>query len=238
MGSQKRQISSWVAVLRETLLRSCMVSCLLVYTRQLYTVLTAGRFVGRLLSAVPPVDYVASHPSISRTTRVSGFPQSGYFPNRGVMDDWMHFQYDSMNISRTMNQACQSHNAKVPETCIYGDVNAPFVKTPLFLWQSATDADQLGGDDLQPACHESSCAVPFAKSMRESMNASVLQHTRNGGFVDCCHHHCGDYHAMLSDTGFTRGEALAKWYKGSTRLFNQSAAFAAAGFPCKSCCGG
>merc|ERR1712194_857950 len=51
-------------------------------------------------------------------------------------------------------------------------------------------------------------------------------------------HHCGDYHTMVSDAGSTRGAALAAWYRSSThiQIHNQTASFAASGFPCKECC--
>lgn len=143
------------------------------------------------------------------------------------------------NISGVLNRPCQEHHRSAPETCIYEDVNAPFVATPLFLWQSAVDSDQLGGDGYEPPCSSAECAVPFAEGMAASLSAHVFDKERHGGFLDYCHHHCGDHHQMRSDgSNLTRGQALHWWYQGGARVYNQTATFASEGFPCTTCCSG
>jgi len=145
------------------------------------------------------------------------------------------FQFETQNISGVMSQECLAAHADEPRKCMYVDVNSPYVQTPLFLWQSAQDSNQLAGD-LYPPCNETDCAVRFADSILKSMQATVFAKQQNGGFIDYCKHHCEKEPGIISDAGYTRGQALAMWYEGSVSVQNQTASFDQSGFPCESCC--
>jgi hypothetical protein len=151
----------------------------------------------------------------------------------------------------TLSARCLSDNAAAPHKCLVAEVNARYIRAPLFAWQSRFDADQLASS-LDPPCVAASCAEPYAKHLVDAIERGLFgggaQQPVHGAFVDGCHRHCdglpdGGNVMAINATGVTWLQALAQWYEGTAAPGETSAKWltlqqAAAHYPCASCCGG
>ena len=96
-------------------------------------------------------------------SRYSAFPISGYYLDVDFFTAQKRFPYEQSNCTATLSQECvRDQNALSPPTpwkCIVASVNAKYVRTPTYLFQSKYDADQLG-TSFNPPCTNAKCADP------------------------------------------------------------------------------
>ena len=202
------------------------------------------------ISTFAHLDYIATHANVPRGALVVGFPISGYYADVPFYTNQKRFPFRQSNITDTLSAECLAKNSARPHACLVADVSAAYVTTPLFLWQSVYDADQLATSFPQP-CTNATCADPYAKHLAASIERSFGHSKHSGGFVDGCLHHCGfaprpqdDIAAMLID-GSNALQSFALWFDALTNSRRRTVATGASRswwwqshrhFPCDDCC--
>merc|ERR1712060_414692 len=116
------------------------------------------------------LDYIATKlkSRLAPYARVVGFPDSGFYADVPFYSAQKLFSYHGQNASSTLSQECLHQNYLAPHLCLIAEVNAPYLHTPLFAWQSVFDADQLW-NSLSPSCSSASCAKPYAQRLLNAM---------------------------------------------------------------------
>eukprot|EP01051_Picozoa_sp_SAG22_P008679 SAG22_NODE_678_length_7959_cov_8.441985_3_plen_174_part_00 len=131
------------------------------------------------------------------------------------------------------NPACEKEHQ---QECVFAEVIAPYIKTPLFALQSVVDHDQVGNlrskaRPGQPAsrgggrCCDNCTTQPgvndFAIRMSATLHSTLFSAPQHGGFIDSCVHHCGSWasqgtahvlDARVNGTG--AGDAFHDWFTG------------------------
>jgi hypothetical protein len=195
------------------------------------------------------LDYIARHPTVPRGARVVGLPISGYYADVPFYTEQKAFPFRQSNISEVLSAECLARNSARPYACLVASVNAAYIATPLFLWQSVFDADQLATSFPQP-CTNATCADPYANLLTSSIERSFERSVHSGGFVDRCYHHCGfapraqDDVAALEIDGLSPLQSFALWFDeltdSSRRIAPRSTWWwqSHRHFPCDDCCPG
>ena len=188
------------------------------------------------------------------TSRYSAFPISGYYLDVNYFTDQKIFPYVQSNLSASLDARCVAEQSAAspptPHKCLVASVNARFLRTPTFVFQSKYDADQLASS-FNPPCTDAECADPYAANMSASITRELWGGegegagggaNGNGGFVDGCWHHCGyapgkgdDVGAIAAEDGTTPLQGFAQWYAskapGEARWTQHAPTF-----PCTACC--
>lgn len=197
------------------------------------------------------LDYAAAKLArLAPGARVAGLADSGFYADVPFFTDKKAFALRAQNATATLSQRCLAEHAAAPHKCLVAEVNARYVVTPLFAWQSKYDADQLASS-LDPPCKDAACADPYGAHLAAAIAAALFADgsPAHGAFVGGCHRHCdglppgGDALAIASADGVTWLQHLARWYTGTGRsrrgsahqwLVQQNARH----FPCTACCSG
>ena len=131
------------------------------------------------------------------------------------------FPFHVQNASSTLSRECVLHHQTAPHKCLVAEINAAYLRTPLFAWQSKFDADQLS-TSLSPPCFSATCADPYAAHLLSAIKGTLFQAApQHGAFVDGCWRHCelspsgGDLENISAD-GVTPLRALFRWYTGTS----------------------
>ena len=83
------------------------------------------------------VDYVSrALETLSPSARVAGFADSGFYADVPYYTTQKQFPFHAQNASATLSPECLGANAARPWACLVAAVNAKYVRTPLFAWQS------------------------------------------------------------------------------------------------------
>lgn len=80
------------------------------------------------------------------------------------------------------------------ENCFFAEHTAPHVTTPLFPLQSEYDSWQAGNI---LGSKDAAQLNAFGKDLTKRYQDNVLRHARNGGFLDSCFHHCGEWDQIV-----------------------------------------
>lgn len=151
--------------------------------------------------------------------RVSGFADSGFFMDVDFFTAHKRFVVSptGQNAQRLLSPACAAEFPQEKEKCLVAQRSAPFLQTPVFVWQSRFDLDQRSCE-LLPACAASpACVEAYARNMSDAIREQLLAHRRprHGAFIDACARHCDDgvrqLHRVTVD-GVTPLQAFALWY--------------------------
>jgi len=204
------------------------------------------------------LDYVAVRLArLAPGARVAGLADSGFYADVPFFTDQKAFPMRAQNASATLSSHCLAEHAAAPHKCLVAEVNARYVRTPLFAWQSKFDADQLASS-LDPPCKDGSCADPYGAHLAAAITAGLFApgSPAHGAFVGGCHRHCnglpegGDALAIASADGVTWLQHFARWYDGTAPANGTAPAQPrrageqwlaqqhAPHFPCTACCSG
>lgn len=173
--------------------------------------------------------------------RVTGLPDSGFYLDTPIFTPLKRFVVDGQQGMGLLNAACKADNPGAEERCLVGDVVSPYLRTPLFAWQSRYDLDQRTCEMNETCALSSPCVRAYGARLTEQVRQRLIANPLTGAFVDSCARHCtgGVLSAPRDDaTGATPLQAFAAWYKdagaGSAqqRMFGQNATY-----PCLQCCG-
>lgn len=177
------------------------------------------------------VDWWAAH--FHSSVKVRGLPDSGFFldynspgngPKYGTSLRWV---FTAMNCSAGVNQDCIKANPTAPGACMFAEHTGPHIKTPIWPLQSEYDSWQAG-NILGP--HTDAEQNKFGQLLTQRFSASVLANPQNGGFLDSCYHHCGEWDAIHIN-GVNSGAGFEKWYTTGKGTYIQNQVY-----PCASCC--
>eukprot|EP00931_Biecheleriopsis_adriatica_P091427 TRINITY_DN65314_c0_g1_i1.p1 TRINITY_DN65314_c0_g1~~TRINITY_DN65314_c0_g1_i1.p1 ORF type:complete len:450 (+),score=68.71 TRINITY_DN65314_c0_g1_i1:28-1350(+) len=187
---------------------------------------------------------------VTDQVRIAAIADSGYYlDDTGKYGNWSDYSLEphadgtdgftktkefatsvrGQNGTALLNEECLKHtNARSlgPNYCLIGSVSAQFAQTPLFLWQSRFDSDQLLCD--RPAqctrrvagewkLGNSTLENEWGNRLVQYLETSFLQNVSKprGAFLDSCSRHCeGAYLPQDCRTGKTPLEAFEEWYKG------------------------
>jgi len=163
---------------------------------------------------------------------VKGLPDSGFVLNYNTdvgqrFAAIMKWAFVQMNFQSDSD--CIAAHASDPEQCIFTEVAAPYVTTPMFPLQSQYDAWQL---DNILGTNNAAAVNQFGQALETRFKATVLKHPANGCFLDSCVHHCGSWNSIIID-GKNSGQALRDWYNGQSGQHFQGKTY-----PCNPCCSG
>lgn len=158
-------------------------------------------------------------------------------------------------------EACKTRYKGEEWKCLVADTGYAYLQTPVFMWQSRYDADQLSVE-MDSGCREdSACVQKYGHELQEKVVASLKKTPLSGAFVDGCVHHCnGGYDqdsrwipyrnpVPFKVNGVTPMQALQKWYLQLTdakkqflhsrKPVEQPVVIVQPGeYPCKDCCAG
>ena len=197
------------------------------------------------------LDYVAAKLAVMAPgARVVGLADSGFYADVPYFTDKKAFALNVQNATATLSSSCLAEHATAPHKCLVAEVNARFLATPLFAWQSKFDADQLSSS-LDPPCKDAGCADPYGAHLSAAIEVGLFAHgsPAHGAFIGGCHRHCnglppgGDALAIASADGTTWLQHFALWHAGTAApghggthqwLVQQDAP----NFPCAACCTG
>jgi hypothetical protein len=195
------------------------------------------------------LDWVRGHPTIPLNARVAGFPISGWTLDGPLTTPQKAFVYQQSNVSSTLSQACVRDQEALgtPHKCLISDINAPYLQTPVFIFQSKFDADALLQFYDTP-CSGILCAMNYSEDLTRSVHDKLWSNSAlHGGFMDGCYRHCAWTPNPKDDIHFIRAPdqasplgALWMWHykyiqgvqQGTGRIWEQTATT----FPCEDCC--
>jgi len=165
---------------------------------------------------------------------VRGMPDSGFFldwnaPGTGPKyGNSMRWVAEAQNVYSGVNQKCIAANKGKEANCFFAEHTALHIETPIFPLQSEYDSWQAAN---VLGSHDPKLLNPFGEELTKRFHANVLRpHPRNGGFLDSCFHHCGEWDSIVIN-GHNSGEAMQRWYTTHSGTFIQAKAF-----PCDACC--
>jgi hypothetical protein len=177
---------------------------------------------------------------------VVGLPDSGFFrrwtvapPGGGA--SWaaqLEWVFIAMNGTGGVPAACVAAHASQPSACIFAEVVAPTIATPVFALQSQYDSYQIEAE-LHASAANFTAINAYGAGLAVTLNATLLASTvqpRHGVFLDACFHHTR-YWGDIVIGGDDQAAAFAEWYTagrvtpGGTRVWAQRQAY-----PCASCC--
>jgi len=171
--------------------------------------------------------HVLSHLDAIRAmlpTRValSGFADSGFYMDVEDFTRLKRFVVSpaGQNATSLLKPECTAAFPSEKEKCLIAQRNAPFLKSPAFVWQSRYDLDQRSCE-LSPDCAASAaCVDAYAHNLSSAIREQLLarRRPRHGAFIDVCERHCDDGvkrpHNVTVD-GVTPLQAFALWYASS-----------------------
>lgn len=164
--------------------------------------------------------------------KVGAFVDSGYYLWRNA-EYWTKPVFAMQDEKTTLNAACVAAHPDKPWSCIVAEIVAPFVETPLFMWQSRFDENQLF--DCEKLDPKNVTAVnEYGAKLLLSIRKWQTTSTHGGAFVDACSRHCGSSKG-ISAHGLSPKQAFAAWYKGLPQ-HKQSLHVQSASYPCLDCC--
>jgi len=208
-------------------------------------VLVGGGSAGGL-AAYLTVDWYAAQAPGAKTR---GIPDSGFFLdgdyNRDGKANPTSYEARMLNLYAFMNASSglgaapgtAACDAAVGYKCLFAYHLLPFLKTPVLALNSEYDATMGPGD-----CGNSS-GIVLNWSNNASVNAcgayvvSLMKKTLqppHAGFVDSCHHHCGEWDMIVIDS-LNSSSALQTWYETGV-LPENNFAFQNKAYPCAACC--
>ena len=173
----------------------------------------------------------------SLSAKVACAPESGFFVNYSNMTEKSTF-YDLMGYSQML------HNPVLPTNCMdnidgnlfqcmFPEVIAQHLETPLFVMQSKYDDWARGAIELADG-DVGVTNVLGNYALDALIQSAVSTNGVNGGFIDSCARHCDGFNVEID--GVKKTAALQLWYEGQVvgedGLFLQNNTF-----PCEDCCG-
>ena len=176
------------------------------------------------------------------TVAVLGFADSGFYTDVDSFTRRKRFVVspDGQNASGSLSPACTAAFPDANEKCLIAQRNAPFLRTPTFVWQSKYDLDQRSCE-MSPDCASSpTCVDAYSRRLSRAIHDELLNrgrpHTmrastaplvvppmllvppRHGAFIDTCERHCDDGvkrpHTVFVD-GVTPLQAFALWHSSA-----------------------
>jgi hypothetical protein len=191
--------------------------------------------------------------SSGSTSRIGGFADSGYYLDVDYYTNQKRFVTDYQNVTALLSPACLRDYPAMPHKCLIADINARYLRTPLFAWQSKYDADQLSGS-ISPPCTTGVCATPYGANLSSSMHRSLFSSVPaihgdawrkrggsvpvvHGAFIDGCHRHCQYWGKISLVQSMSPLQALHMWYTAAQPQFTHLALEQdAPAYPCSNCC--
>mmetsp|Transcript_65073 Transcript_65073/g.167785 ORF Transcript_65073/g.167785 Transcript_65073/m.167785 type:complete len:334 (+) Transcript_65073:282-1283(+) len=164
--------------------------------------------------------------------RVSGLADSGFYLDKHIFTPLKHFVVKGQGGTWLLNKHCLKDNRGVEERCLIGSINAQYLKTPLFAWQSQYDTDQRTCEMTAECAKSRACVQAYGDELATALRHKLLSNSEMGAFVDSCSRHCTTTGLPHDDvSGLTPLQAFAAWYDGRGRTFGQLTKF-----PCDTCC--
>jgi hypothetical protein len=199
-------------------------------------VLLSGCSAGGL-STYLHADYVRTTFVPSGATYMA-MPDSGFFlfwNKGGQYVDAMKWIWDWGNVTSAMNPGClQKYSGAQGYMCMFAQFTSPYIKSSLFPLQSRFDSWQTGCE-LQSnnpndiGGYGANLTTNFMNLEQNCAGCSTI----HSGFLDSCHHHCGEWNQMHID-GSTSSQAQVQWY--TQKLTHARLWFQDEPYPCNSCC--
>ena len=173
---------------------------------------------------------------VHTTAKVVGLADSGFYMDLEIFTPLKRYVVIRQEATSLLNVGCATMHSDRLEKCLVGSVVAPFLRTPIFAFQSRFDLDQQSCE-MDAACRASKgCIVDYAKNLTAALQQdfSHFSSDQRGFFLDSCPRHCSYGPRPLDDTsGLSQLQAFAAWYKGGSRSFGQRAVYR-----CDRCCHG
>jgi len=170
--------------------------------------------------------------NLPKSSTVKGLPDSGFVLDYNTqLGRQLHtifvWMFKQMKFESDPDCIAAHTPTNNPELCIFPEIAAPYVTTPMFPLQSQYDAWQL-----QNIVGSNNAATinQFGQDLENRFKATVLKHQGNGCFLDSCVHHCGSWNAILIDNKDS-GQAFKDWYDGQNGQHFQNRQY-----PCNPCC--
>jgi O-palmitoleoyl-L-serine hydrolase len=169
------------------------------------------------------------------STKVAAMPDSGFFLDEQRAPEYhskMRWCFETFNAAGGVNKRCIAAHTATQDTwkCFFAEHVSPYIQTPVFALQSEYDswqtANVLGSTDA-------AIINEFGFNITSRLKANLLMQSKNGAFLDSCHHHCGKWGDINID-GNTQGQAFATWYNA----LGQNHWVQGEAYPCEPCCSG
>lgn len=170
--------------------------------------------------------------------RVTGFADSGFYLDTPYYTPVKKFVTQHQRALQLLQPGCLKANPSKPWRCFVAEINAQYLKTPTFAWESRYDTDQRGCE-MPPACASSpSCVNDYGKNLSTAIHTQLLSPAGrgHGSFIDSCARHCWNgeapWSADLNGRRLTMLQAHHLWYvqKQSLVLVQEGR------YPCADCC--
>jgi hypothetical protein len=199
-------------------------------------VIIHGGSAGGLATYLHTDDWAARLP---RTAKIVAVPDSGFFLNYNATEGHgfaanMRWVATRMNGTGGLPAACVAANVADPALCIFAEVVARTLKTPVFAQQSTYDTYQIAAILDEPLTN-SSAINAYGAMLDTRLRAALIEpHADAAVFLDSCAHHVGAWDEIIID-GMLVHEALQAFYAsiglGGKRVWAQGRAY-----PCAACC--
>jgi len=201
-------------------------------------VLLGGGSAGALATFLHADDWAAHIP---KAARVVAAPDSGFFlaynasAGKGF-DANMRWVFSRMNGTGGVPAACRAANPADPAACIFAEVAARTLATPVFALQSTYDTFQIESILQRPRA-DAAAINAYGALIEARVRADLLApHADAAVFLDSCAHHVAEWDQIVID-GVTVHEALRDFYnsvgRAGKRVWAQGRAY-----PCAQCCAG
>ena len=201
-------------------------------------VIYSGGSAGALAVYLHADDWAARIP---RSAKIVAVPDSGFFLNYNASAGAgyganMRWVATRMNATGGLPPACVAANAADPASCIFAEVVARTLQTPVFAQQSTYDTYQISAILKEPLKNASAINA-YGEMLEARLRADLIApHAEAAVFLDSCAHHVGEWDEIRID-GMLVHEALQAFYasvgRGGKRVWAQGRTY-----PCAACCTG
>ena len=147
----------------------------------------------------------------------------------------LNWNYEWTNASDAMNRECMAdHSDEDKHLCIFAQETAPYVHVKMFPLQSRYDSWQ---DSQELISSNATLINEYGANMTKIFETNYINNARydeeHAAFFDSCHHHCGEWNAIIID-GYKSSEAQVQFYFGNNT--HNKFWFQDEVYPCNSCC--
>eukprot|EP01084_Bolivina_argentea_P281694 482010_1 len=150
-----------------------------------------------------------------KPTNFLSMPDSGFFlewEGNGKYVTAMQWLYPYCDTAAAMNKGCMAANSGQEWKCMFAQESAPYENIRMFPLQSRFDSWQTG-------CELGSSNVNDVNDYGTNLTTNFMNmyvnskqySTGHAGFLDSCHHHCGEWNAFEID-GQTASQAQFQFY--------------------------
>lgn len=223
------------------------------------TVVVGGCSAGGLSVYIHCDEWTAAIRAANPATQTVCLADSGWFPivpAAGFPSTWFNGVWSGgfafHNASGSMHADCLAAQPAGDEwRCMMAEVVAPFIKTPLFAFQSQYDSFQIFNMERcipMPPDPTSPCSLAdvtrwggnITARVRDWLASANAVAAGSSALVDSCYHHCGtwadfDQVESFGPAGNVTGSvAFGAWLerRAAPTLWTQPASY-----PCDACCG-